>query len=108
VAAEDAAAGAGGPGTFHALLYDSCGNELVMQLIGLFWDVYHEVGAILGPPEVRGTQIVANHRRIVDALRSRDRDAAREAMRLHFGDVKLRIARAEAALAASAAAPAAV
>ncbi|MCF6469394.1 FadR family transcriptional regulator [Nonomuraea sp. MG754425] len=81
---------------FHALLYDSCGNELVLQLIGLFWDVYHEVEPTLGPPEERTAEIAVNHRRIVAALRARDAEAAREAMRLHFRDVKARIARAEA------------
>jgi DNA-binding FadR family transcriptional regulator len=78
---------------FHALLYEARGNELVLQLIGLFWDVYHQVEPVLGPPEDRAADIVANHRRIVDALRARDPDAAREAMRLHFRDVKARIAR---------------
>jgi DNA-binding FadR family transcriptional regulator len=81
---------------FHALLYDSCGNELVLQLIGLFWDVYHEVEPTLGPPEERTAEIAVNHRRIVAALRARDAEAAREAMRLHFRDVKARIERAEA------------
>lgn len=75
---------------FHFLLYESCGNELVLQLIGLFWDTYHQLEAGLGDP----VDIVANHRRIVDALRARDPDAARTAMRLHFVDVKARIARA--------------
>ncbi|SDM74138.1 FadR/GntR family transcriptional regulator [Nonomuraea jiangxiensis] len=81
---------------FHALLYELCGNELVLQLIGLFWDVYHEVEPTLGPPEERSAEIVVNHRRIVAALRARDAEAAREAMQLHFRDVKARIARAEA------------
>ncbi|GAA3729614.1 FadR/GntR family transcriptional regulator [Plantactinospora mayteni] len=81
---------------FHSLLYESCGNELVLQLIGLFWDVYHQVEPVLGPPEERTAEIVTNHRRIVAALRARDPEAAREAMRLHFRDVKARVARAEA------------
>ncbi|MEV1249656.1 FadR/GntR family transcriptional regulator [Nonomuraea sp. NPDC049750] len=81
---------------FHALLYELCGNELVLQLIGLFWDVYHEVEPTLGPPEERSAEIVVNHRRIVAALRARDTEAAQEAMRLHFRDVRARIARAEA------------
>lgn len=80
---------------FHSLLYESCNNELVLQLIGLFWDVYHEVEPALGPPEDRASDIVANHRRIVEALRNRDGSSAQEAMRLHFRDVKARIARAE-------------
>jgi DNA-binding FadR family transcriptional regulator len=80
---------------FHALLYERCGNELVLQLIGLFWDTYHDVEHILGEPADRTDDIIANHRRIVAALRARDPEAARDAMRLHFRDVRLRIARAE-------------
>ncbi|WP_426504873.1 FadR/GntR family transcriptional regulator [Dactylosporangium sp. McL0621] len=86
---------------FHALLYEGCGNDLVLQLIGMFWDVYHEIGGVLAPPEDRVAQTVANHRRIVDALRARDPEAAREAMRRHFGDVKQRIVQAEARAAAA-------
>jgi DNA-binding FadR family transcriptional regulator len=85
---------------FHALLYENCGNELVLQLIGLFWDTYHDVEHILGEPVDRTEAIVANHRRIVTALRTRDAAAARDAMRLHFRDVRLRIARAETAATA--------
>ncbi|GAA2335977.1 FadR/GntR family transcriptional regulator [Dactylosporangium salmoneum] len=90
---------AGADRAFHALLYESCGNELVLQLIGLFWDVYHSCDDELAPPD-GAEQTVANHRRIVDALRAGDREAAREAMRLHFHDVKQRVAQARAAMAA--------
>jgi DNA-binding FadR family transcriptional regulator len=79
---------------FHALLYESCGNDLVLQLIALFWNVYHEVEASLDPPEDRVADVVANHQRIVDALRGGDAAEAREAMRAHFTDVKARVARA--------------
>ncbi|WP_238012903.1 FadR/GntR family transcriptional regulator [Dactylosporangium sp. AC04546] len=92
---------AGADRAFHALLYEGCGNELVLQLIALFWDVYHEVDGQLAPPAGRSAQVIANHRRIVDALRARDRGAAREAMRLHFHDVKQRIMQAEAGVAAA-------
>ncbi|MEV6418065.1 FadR/GntR family transcriptional regulator [Kribbella sp. NPDC051718] len=80
---------------FHALLYENCGNELVLQLIGLFWDTYHEVEHLLGEPADRTGDLIANHRRIVDALRDRDSKAARDAMRLHFRDVRARISHAE-------------
>jgi DNA-binding FadR family transcriptional regulator len=87
---------------FHALLYESCGNELVLQLINLFWQVYHQVEPLVGGPDERMDVTVGNHRRIVDALRARDASAAREAMQRHFRDVKERVARAEAAQAAKA------
>lgn len=81
---------------FHALLYESCGNDLVLQLIQLFWGVYHEVENTLEPPVDRAEQIAANHLAIVAALRTGDAEAAREAMRRHFRDVKARVAHAEA------------
>lgn len=80
---------------FHALLYESCGNELVLQLIDLFWQVYHQVEALVQAPGEHLDVIVANHRRIVDALRAGDAKAAQEAMRRHFKDVKERVNRAE-------------
>ncbi|NUR71863.1 MAG: FadR family transcriptional regulator [Hamadaea sp.] len=79
---------------FHALLYESSGNELVLQLIDLFWQVYHQVEPILGAPDSVMEDIVANHRRIVDALRAKDPVAASDAMQQHFRGVKARIARA--------------
>lgn len=80
--------------SFHALLYESAGNALVLQLIQLFWDVYHEVEQTLGPPEDRVAEIEANHDRIVAALRAGDAAVAQDAMRRHFTDVKARISRA--------------
>jgi DNA-binding FadR family transcriptional regulator len=80
---------------FHALLYESCGNDLVLQLIGLFWDVYQEVESVLDPPEDRADEIVANHRHIVEVLRTGDPEAARQAMRQHFTEVKARVGRAD-------------
>jgi DNA-binding FadR family transcriptional regulator len=82
---------------FHALLYDSCGNDLVLQLISLFWRVYHQVEPLIGGPDDDPGAIVGNHQRIVEALRARDPAAAQEAMRRHFRDVKKRIASADAA-----------
>lgn len=82
---------------FHTLLYESCGNDLVLQLINLFWQVYHQVEPLLGTPQEDEALIVANHRRIVDALAAHDPVAAQDAMRRHFRDVKQRVARAEAA-----------
>lgn len=81
--------------SFHALLFEVCGNDLVLQLIQLFWDVYHEVESSLEPPEDRADEIIANHLAIVDALRTRDSRAACAAMRAHFTDVRARINRAE-------------
>jgi DNA-binding FadR family transcriptional regulator len=84
---------------FHTLLYESYGNELVLQLIDLFWQIYHQVEPVVGVRDEHTEDIVRNHRRIVDALRAQDQKAAQVAMQRHFRDVKERIARAEAAQA---------
>ncbi|MEU1616403.1 FCD domain-containing protein [Streptomyces sp. NPDC005722] len=78
---------------FHALLYSSCGNELVLQLLDLFWSAYHEVGAALVPADDPVERVVANHRAVVGALRTGDAGAARAAMRRHFTDVRERVSR---------------
>lgn len=79
---------------FHALLYADCGNELVLRLIELFWDTYHEVEHVLGEPAERTEATVGNHRRILDAVRAKDPAAARAAMQKHFAEVRTRIAQA--------------
>ncbi|MEU1536816.1 FCD domain-containing protein [Actinacidiphila glaucinigra] len=79
---------------FHSLLYSSCGNELVLQLVDLFWAAYHEAGTALAPAEGPVERAVANHRAVVGALRTGDAGAARAAMRRHFADVRERVSRA--------------
>jgi DNA-binding FadR family transcriptional regulator len=81
---------------FHLQLFESCGNELVLQLLDLFWQTYRQVEPLIGAPDERAAVVVDNHRRIVAALRERDADAAQQAMTRHFADVKERIQRAEA------------
>ncbi|MDI5971174.1 FadR/GntR family transcriptional regulator [Streptomyces sp. SL13] len=78
---------------FHELLYEPLGNVLVLQLIGLFWDVYRRLEHEVGKPRTDHDQVVRQHRRVVDALRSRDPDAAAATIRDHFADVTHRIDR---------------
>lgn len=83
---------------FHEALYAPVGNELATQLIGVFWDIYHQVAAELEPPSGDREQVMESHRRVVEALRARDAKQARRVMRYHFADLHDRVARlAEAA-----------
>ncbi|MFJ4849723.1 MULTISPECIES: FadR/GntR family transcriptional regulator [unclassified Streptomyces] len=79
---------------FHALLYATCDNELVLQLMDLFWSVYQDVGSALAPADDPVERIIANHRAVVGALRTGDAGAARAAMRRHFTDVRARVSSA--------------
>lgn len=82
---------------FHELLYRPTGNDVAVQLIRLFWTVYHQLEAELDPPEHDRGAICSAHRAIVDTLRARDADAARDAVSRHFADVEARVSRLVAA-----------
>jgi DNA-binding FadR family transcriptional regulator len=75
---------------FHELLYQPCGNSLMLEFVQLFWETYRDVQADL-PPAVDDAKASArNHRAILNAVRAGDAAAARKAIRKHFDDVRAR------------------
>lgn len=77
---------------FHRTLYSGLDNPLVEQLVDVFWHSYHAAQAeLLLPMPGDNTNTVAQHRAIVQALRTGDVPAARVAMRDHFADIKHRL-----------------
>ena len=76
---------------FHEVLYAPVGNELAIQLIGLFWDIYHQVSAELESSPVDQSEVADSHQQIVDALRARDGAQARRLLRYHFEDLRARV-----------------
>lgn len=73
---------------FHMLIASASGNQAITHVIGSLWRLRTEL------PEVRNTHAAichhdghtrqSEHRAIVEALRQRDPEAARTAMRTHF------------------------
>ncbi|WP_020577658.1 FadR/GntR family transcriptional regulator [Actinopolymorpha alba] len=78
---------------FHEALYAPVGNELATQLIGLFWEIYHQVATELSSPPVDRGKVADSHRRIVEALRAHDGPKARRLLRYHFDDLRERVTR---------------
>ncbi|SDN07999.1 FadR/GntR family transcriptional regulator [Actinacidiphila guanduensis] len=76
---------------FHELLYEPLGNGLALQLIALFWDVYRQLEADMAKPRTDHAQVVRQHRQVLQALESRDPDAAAATIGEHFADVTARI-----------------
>ncbi|GAA5153079.1 FadR/GntR family transcriptional regulator [Pseudonocardia eucalypti] len=76
---------------FHETLYRPLGNELVLELLEVFWRVFNTLDGQL--PEARhGPETTAGwHRRILDALRSRDEPALRAAVNEHFEGIRARV-----------------
>ncbi|MGW5365964.1 FadR/GntR family transcriptional regulator [Actinopolymorpha pittospori] len=99
--AEDQDALADADRRFHEVLYAPVGNELATQLIGVFWDIYHQVATELEPPPGDRDQVVESHRRVVEALRAGNAKQARRVMRYHFADLHERVARLVQAAGAS-------
>ncbi|MEV4481374.1 FadR/GntR family transcriptional regulator [Micromonospora coxensis] len=79
--------------TFHRLLMQPLGNQLVSQLTGAFWDVHAIVAPYLGmsSPE-EDAEAVAAHRAMLEAARGRDVDAFTAAVAQHYAPVRRRIA----------------
>lgn len=78
---------------FHDVLYRPLGNPLVGQLLGAFWDVYHQLRDDLGPPIEAPADVVRRHRDIYTAVATGDKAAAVSAMHAHFDGVRNQLSR---------------
>ncbi|HTJ38755.1 MAG TPA: FadR/GntR family transcriptional regulator [Dactylosporangium sp.] len=78
---------------FHDVLYHPLNNPLVGQLLGAFWDVYHQLRDELGEPDEAPADVARKHRDIRNAVVAGDKTAAATAMRAHFAGVRSRLAR---------------
>ena len=93
---EEALVGAISPETdrlFHHELYRPLGNPLVGQLLGAFWDVYHQLRDRLGAPDEPPGDVTRRHRDIYAAVSAGDPGAAVAAVVAHFDGVRNRLAR---------------
>ena len=70
---------------------------MALELIGMFWDVYHQLEGELGRPATDAAQTVHEHRQVIKALRAHDPERAAEMIDRHFADVRARIDRLPAA-----------
>ncbi|MDI3405687.1 FadR/GntR family transcriptional regulator [Streptomyces cavernicola] len=81
--------------SFHTLLVAPLGNNLIGQLSEAFWDVYVIVAPHLDVfTDEYGATTIANHQRIVDAVRARDAAEFAAALTEHYGPVRQRITEA--------------
>jgi DNA-binding FadR family transcriptional regulator len=76
---------------FHDELYAAMGNQLMSQLLRVFWDVYHDLSHELPPVEESQSDIVNAHREIYEAVAARDPVRAAEAIKDHFQGIQQRI-----------------
>ncbi|GAA4449323.1 FadR/GntR family transcriptional regulator [Phytohabitans houttuyneae] len=78
---------------FHKTLYAPLRNELISDLLRVFWSVFDKVNAEL-PRTVETPQVAAAaHRNILNALRDGDAQVLTAAVADHFNDIRERISR---------------
>ncbi|MGW2329148.1 FadR/GntR family transcriptional regulator [Streptomyces sp. NPDC001700] len=76
---------------FHAALYRSLDNTLLSEVLEAFWDAFHRVRTDLVDVPTDPHVTLAQHRRILEAVRSGDALRAEEAIRDHFCNIRNRL-----------------
>ncbi|EHR60370.1 transcriptional regulator [Saccharomonospora cyanea NA-134] len=76
---------------FHETLYRPLGNDLVLDLLRVFWRVFNTLDPEL--PRANDTPLLTarRHRAILEALRARDEAALRAAVDDHFRGIRARV-----------------
>ena len=79
---------------FHRILFEPLGNQLLTNLLGVFWDVYRTIYDAIDT-DLAITQPVKtaqDHRDILNAVRDRDIEKARELISEHFHGIRALLA----------------
>ncbi|WP_063735227.1 FadR/GntR family transcriptional regulator [Streptomyces sp. RTd22] len=76
---------------FHAALYGSLDNTLLSEVLEAFWDAFHRVRTDLVDVPTDPHVTLAQHRHILQAVRSGDALRAEEAIRDHFCNIRNRL-----------------
>ncbi|MCQ2002169.1 FadR family transcriptional regulator [Arthrobacter zhaoxinii] len=79
---------------FHYQLFEPLGNELLSNLMSVFWKVYRKIHAELGgDPLINLTETAAVHRGIFEAVKDGDKELAAERLRRHFDGIRGELAK---------------
>ena len=76
---------------FHRLLFEPLGNDLLMNLMSVFWKVYRKIHIEIGLDEADLLDTAAAHRAIFTAVAGRDKEAAAELLTRHFDGIRAKI-----------------
>jgi len=76
---------------FHETLYRPLGNQLVLDLLQVFWRVFRSLDDRLPRAGDTPAETARWHRTILDALRARDEPALRAAVIEHFRGIRARL-----------------
>ncbi|KAA9147887.1 FadR family transcriptional regulator [Amycolatopsis acidicola] len=77
---------------FHERICVAAGNDLALELIRLFWEVYRQTESLIGARTSTPESLVGKHSKIVEAISSGEDARIAEAVSLHFDEIRYRIA----------------
>ncbi|RAN76039.1 GntR family transcriptional regulator [Bacillus sp. SRB_336] len=76
---------------FHRLLFEPLGNDLLMNLMSVFWKVYRKIHLEIGVTTTDLVITAAQHRAIYDAVVAEDAATASELLSRHFDGIRHKI-----------------
>lgn len=79
---------------FHRRLFEPLNNELLINLMGVFWKVYRKIHVEIGAGNEDLVKTAATHRDIYTAVAAGDKPLAAELLNRHFDGIRRRISEA--------------
>jgi DNA-binding FadR family transcriptional regulator len=79
---------------FHRRLFEPLNNDLLVNLLGVFWKVYRRIHLELGAGAEDLMETAAIHRRIYESVADGDKVLAAERLNRHFDGIRHRISEA--------------
>lgn len=76
---------------FHRRLYAPLNNELLINLMDVFWQVYRKIHLALGTGPVNLEQQTQDHWDIYEAVANKDKALASERLQRHFDGIRLKL-----------------
>lgn len=76
---------------FHRSLFEPLGNDLLMNLMSVFWQVYRKIHVEIGTGGTELTSTAAEHRAIYNAVADKDAVTAAELLSRHFDGIRAKI-----------------
>lgn len=76
---------------FHRRLYAPLNNELLINLMDVFWQVYRQIHEALGSGPVNLEDQARVHWDIYDAVEKKDKALASERLQRHFDGIRLKL-----------------
>ena len=81
---------------FHLALAEASRNQVLLSTVSSFRTLFHEALAALLPADDMADRAIADHRRILDAIKGRDGTRAQRLMHKHLAYFAERVGKAQA------------